>query len=318
MGQPGQTPAVDPARVSALVAQTGLNARTRVPNALRVSSDGEFIEYATAMGYMPSPPLRDCLNDFAKLGDAPAEQILTFAQSWGVLQICEHGRAWGRHDDDLKQCGPLYAPDRQPRGGGFWLREPLAWWRARAQQVRGLLGSAIALLALPATEWGETEQEWAWIISVQVQKWINDADIRPTFSWGPYPRAGIQTPRITPALFLAPWQAPPGADLVRNHSDLVWERSEARPGGFQYPTLFAVLGLQLAVALATQGELQRCGWCLQPFIVGHDVDAGPGRPRRYCSDACAHEARKRVQRESVRRHRAKRAGAAAEAIDNSC
>lgn len=49
-----------------------------------------------------------------------------------------------------------------------------------------------------------------------------------------------------------------------------------------------------------------CGWCGTRF----QVPLGQrGRPSVYCGLVCAHEARKRVQRESVRRYRAKRASA---------
>lgn len=43
-----------------------------------------------------------------------------------------------------------------------------------------------------------------------------------------------------------------------------------------------------------------CGWCGAQF---EPVSHGPGRRAVYCGLICAHEARKKVQRDSVRRHR---------------
>jgi hypothetical protein len=77
----------------------------------------------------PGPGL---LEGFVALADAPAEDILTYARKWGVLEICRHNLPVGH-----KSCVPRRA---RGAGGGFW--EPIESWRQLARAARAVLNIA--------------------------------------------------------------------------------------------------------------------------------------------------------------------------------
>jgi hypothetical protein len=85
--------------------------------------------------FRPQGPLRVATGqrerlvfDFANLADASKDAFLKFANTWGVLGLCEHKKP-------LFHQLPLCLPRRV--GGEFF--EPIVYWRGRARHIRAIL-----------------------------------------------------------------------------------------------------------------------------------------------------------------------------------
>src|SRR6266851_1404507 len=85
--------------------------------------------------FRPQGPLRTATGqrerlvfDFANLADASKDAFLKFANTWGVLGLCEHKKPL------LHQVPPCL-----PRRVGGEFVEPIAYWRNRARHIRAIL-----------------------------------------------------------------------------------------------------------------------------------------------------------------------------------
>lgn len=120
----------------------------------------------------------DLLTAFLKLNTAEPADIADFVSSYGVLELCQHGRP-DRHPDSRRKgpyCGPLHAPDGR-RGvssadvrraalafgaaknvalalSARTLPDPDAWMDMARLQVWGVTGRPPEL-EWPVTEWRE-------------------------------------------------------------------------------------------------------------------------------------------------------------------
>src|SRR5262249_43694631 len=99
------------------------------------------------------------LREFVSLTrDRSGERILTFARSWGVLDICQHGLPWSHAPGSGLLANLPVLPDQFPapefrracfplgftvNSGGGW--EPVEVWRAFARQATVLLDVAARL-----------------------------------------------------------------------------------------------------------------------------------------------------------------------------
>src|SRR5208282_4225453 len=91
--------------------------------------------------FRPQGPLRAATGprerlvfDFANLADASNHAFLEFANTWGMLGLCEHGK-------------PLFhkVPPCLPRRVGGEFVEPIAYWRNRARHIRAILNVKASL-----------------------------------------------------------------------------------------------------------------------------------------------------------------------------
>ena len=219
-------------------------------------------------------PTHELLDEFLMLQDATDDEILSFAQRWGVLEICEHG---------YFSAAPDACLTRDPRAE--WIartvREPLAIWRSVVARFRGTLNVAAALqlgdvpdiglweLASPDGARHLTyvrEQEW-WTLHAErmqlaedIDEWIRIGGVRPSF------RYNLETETI---------------DV------------ELHPGA-----LLGALSTQLAFAVARTDGLATCAACGSPFVPKRRPVAGR---RTYCP-TCGIKA---AQRDASRAYRAR-------------
>lgn len=189
------------------------------------------------------------LWQFVKLGDPRVRdiKILKFAQSWGVLNICEHGE-------------PNYHPRYEEPGGrravvlcvppdGFDLKgqEPVAAWRAIARRLRTLIELAAEVVrGKPGTDADWTKLGTAPEV---IQSWRDQIG----------PRRG----RLATLLNLQ-------LTVANSRLELRWSdpTPEIRLGG---DGLYAALIQQLVLEVSDAVGLSVCDWCRVPHRrTGHD------------------------------------------------
>jgi hypothetical protein len=229
-------------------------------------------------------PPADLLARFVRLADAPPRKIATFAASYGVLGICEHGDVWTHwkfstspfsYDAD---CAPLL----WKKDHGFW--EPLSSWRLYSGQARAMLNIAACLHGNPP-KCGRIE-DWArlgkfggelgnidherFCLATAVNIWILDSSIRPYLEWGRFY----------------------GRD--NGSVGMVLANTKAAAGG-----LFGALSVQLAMAVARSEGLAICSACGAAYIP-------PRRPRVDENNYCESCGKRAAWRNAARRYRAQK------------
>jgi len=193
------------------------------------------------------PPGYALLTEFLKLSDASDAAIENYAQTWGVLDICEHGVPATHNarrtavDPPGSACGP------RRDGESFW--EKIADWRQFSREARAILNIAADLhLGKRATgdDWlvvgcgarpnADAERV---VLSFSVNRWLGLANVRLLFTWESEPVVHI--------------------------------------GG---PGLFGMLALQLASAIARNG-LVLCSGCSGRYEATRKPQSGR---RSYCPE----------------------------------
>lgn len=231
-----------------------------VPTNLRLA--GEMLVWSWLDLPRHTRPGPGLLDQFVVLADAPAERILTYAQRWGVLLLCEHHLPSSHNPPPLymSQSGPMWClPSRDPDNQCWELLED---WRHFARQARALLRVAVRLhegRTGAAADWGTVYERPAQpgppgqgdldaerlALTLLVNEWLVLGNVRPQFWWAEGRNA-----------------AP-----------------EIRLGG---EDLFGALAVQLALAISQTDGLALCSACGSPYV----PERRP-RPdeRHYCA-AC--------------------------------
>src|SRR5581483_11527884 len=218
----------------------------------------------------PAPqPDADFLTCFFELRKAPVEDIAAFAEQYGPLGVCPHGRSlWEPMDPEEDPC-PLNEQVRRVYDayvgtGWYHIYESVAAWRKRSGNARDML--LLAARGMAAEKWGEdlTGFLTGYRSSTRsrLQPWLQDNGVRLQVAWPP----GEKAPRVM----------------------------------LQAPAVLGMVGIRLAAALTSPHGLYECKECGDPFT----PEKPPrGRHPKYCprcNDGPAHLA---VKRASWRRNR---------------
>jgi hypothetical protein len=160
------------------------------------------------------------LGEFAGLCDAPDAAILDFAQHWGVLAICVHGKHT-RHGpvNRPSMTTGLFAACKLLRAATGEYREPLDVWRTYSRRAQAVLkiaarlhlgehGAAEEWHALDYPNWEdgksrypEPNEPWSLeeeraFIGYEVTAWLHEGGVMPVLAWpatGPTLRFGAGT-----------------------------------------------------------------------------------------------------------------------------
>ena len=228
----------------------------------------------------PGPKL---LDEFIDLSQAGNDNVVRFAERWGVLGICEHGlpRTHIRKVDDLVDIESycrlrlLPSPDALVRRG--W--EPLASWVYYAEQARMMLTAASWLHQSKLVEDGDAArklglprlQNWPFhdrlraqmnCLKSQVCRWLLIGAVRPILSLD-----DKMTFRIELGAKADSWNYQDAKTLLPYSGE--WEGT----------TLFGALGVQLMMAISRSEGLAFCSFCQRPYSPSRQID--PDR-HNYC------------------------------------
>jgi hypothetical protein len=251
----------------------------------------------------------DILWSFMKLKGAPTGEILEFARTRGVLDLCQwhwlpasHNPPWAYlHYDDYpfehdKGSDPKAAPFCRPEPAGpGWYSEPVLMWRLWAAQIEAMLNLARALRS------GELDRTEDWdLVAGSSHPW-RLSDTNPDLGgelliqkeaeekrrWlAAVANQWLWMARIVPIMELESGTPASRLDLrIRARTD----------------SLFGAIVAQLVAALTADGWLARCSRCGSIF----QMSRKPRSDRANYCDLCAREAKKAAVRESVRRRRAR-------------
>ena len=210
------------------------------------------------------------LTDFLQLADdQTGEKILEFAQRWGVLEVCDHGKP-PRHGDQNRE--PTRCLPRGAIGGGEgWA---LLWspWRMLSANAGALLRIAIAI------EQGRPGSKADWNIAHPNSlaswwgiptPWVSDAF---------QPGVSVHDDRYWVSAALQPWLTGPQVTptYVWTEKDRVWQMTTRHP---EWHGLYGALGVALMLAVARASDLRICPSCGEFFSRGAQT-----RNYRYCTD----------------------------------
>ncbi len=270
-----------------------------------------------------SPRVIPCLRNFTQLADAPDAKIVAFAERWGYLGICQHGRPW-LHEDREINCTPLDSSHRtweDPLTQLAWLRrhsgdlddpynyrsahwEPIAAWRLYARAMRAILSLAAAIQRGAPTR----PQDWRDAhTGRELASWESLAD---EASWDvPASWSDLRSPDFNPqgnerreklsflvnGLFrvgnVLPFLAFDDATPRVTLGSLSYQtQSGAEP--WDGPYLFGVLVCQLAAAITSPAGVFNCSWCQQAYALTPEERRPRSDRSHFCSDECRHEAAK--------------------------
>ncbi len=226
----------------------------------------------------PSAPV---LQRFMRLADVPERdfpsRVLAFAQEFGPLGICRHGKLPGHSGT---WCPPLEGGIRFP---GFPTWEPLEAWRRYSRQLLGVLRIVVDLQegeSGSADDWQAIEQGDPQTPPVPLEfehdphEW---ALSRRDFS-SSAPDAPIVSQRVSVAHAVSVWLRYGG----------VQPRVEWLPGESQatihmeFLDLPGLLAVQLASAVSRRSYI--CSGCGYPFTVPEERRQPPVGRRKWCPD----------------------------------
>ena len=246
-----------------------------------VNPDGEGIRFwwpKDRPSRTVSPPEWGLAGEFINLSEGP-ERILSFARSWGPLQMCEHS---------LLECRPRKCYNRKRRNS--W--EPLQLWLRYSRAVRGLIRMGVSLRAgkpMDRTDWWD-----AFIPLVHSDSLKGDPATHPT-PWEFYIGSKNFDLRLQRRAFLRlldDWVTNVG---LRPHP--MWYDDEEKPilllsdgsllENIVAHVLFAVTGTR---------DIQLCSNCGSPCSPNRLARTGT---RRYCR----HCGRQAAERDAARDYR---------------
>jgi hypothetical protein len=257
---------------------------------------------------------RNMLEWFLTLGDAPDAEILDYAQTWGMLDTCQHHLPALPEDhptniglpycmglvnirtllvrDDCQLSRPLVE-------GGKWERwEEIATWRYWAGQARAILNLGLRLAAGRVVDPVDVAQLY------ERAPWAEESLIRDEAEHLPHLKE-LRVQRIASAATLsvlelrgfvedglAFW-----TEMSRAHLRLVWPRRG--PDVYMTGGLFGALGNAIMLAVAGRRGFAFCAYCGNVH-----VPARPNDPRASFCEAC--RADKVPQRLATQRYGAKK------------
>jgi len=156
-----------------------------VENTVRLErlDDGELlISEHTKDGDRWSEEVAPCLLEFVRLNTDKAEDILAFAQRWGLMGLCHHGKPAGHNPD----CDPLREENLPERVHVYW--EPLEDWRRLVLQIRTILEVMSDMTT--STERLGKDQDWKTIAECAIPSWASGLDdsssLRSQGVYGPH------------------------------------------------------------------------------------------------------------------------------------
>ncbi|HUG00648.1 MAG TPA: hypothetical protein VML95_02160 [Longimicrobiales bacterium] len=223
---------------------------------------------------------------FSRLGDAEPERILSFAQRFGVLELCAHERP---HTHP-----PLPDEDLNPVGGAGYCRptqrEPLRIWRSYATRCAAVMRIAERV----HDDAPGSRDDWE----------IYYTPAFPTDVSGAPDGAGktLEGDRYTLGRALDGWLAVGGV-----RARLEWGPDQGRPKmSVGSPTLFGAIAREIAFVASGSGGLLQCHGCGALFTPDRKPRKGE---RPWCVD-CSEKgeplkAAKRRYRQRRRRHNRK-------------
>lgn len=245
----------------------------------RVDLDGDRLVWVMISGdnfgrEVPCP--RDLLTHFVRLWKLPAGELLAFARSYGVLQICEH---------ELPSSHAVGCHARsEPDAGAVRYYESVATWRHFSRQAFSVLNVASRLhLGEPGPP-----EDWEAIFERSGRPgpapwWQQSADSVPFEQF------------MLAESCVVPWLA-----IGNVHIAFSWIQP-APTMTLQGAGLFGALAAQLALAVGRSEGLAVCRACGAPYAPRRRPT--PSR-RNYCS-ACGLKA---ASRDANRDYRRKRRG----------
>ena len=239
----------------------------------------------------PVNPTATILNQFVRLGEATEEQVLQYAQRWGVLGICAHGLPYshnpavGDPSRDRAACHAMTVNDFVPTKPNEPLQhyELIDDWRRFSNASRSLLNIAARLQdGRPGLE-----QDWQNVVR------CNPLTTAPRIPWWG-PRVGVDRFQLSAAMndWLLWGSVRPTMEYERDS----WSVKLKGHG------LFGALALYLCLTIGQTGGFAICTSCSRPYIPRRQPN--PNR-RQYCRE-CGSKA---AQRDAARdyRHRKKHA-----------
>jgi len=213
---------------------------------------------------------RFLLLDFVKLAEASPERVLTFAQRWGVLELCKHGFPGGSHRDEcfLATFGQVVR------------REYIRYWRGWAREAGAILGAAMSLHD------GRPAESTHWDVLLPYR--TGDAGKYLDGLLG-----NVASERRLLATKITSWLRHGGVGIG-------WEWDGASPGLTlsNRSSLFGALAISLALTAGAAHGLALCSACGNPYSPARKPQSGRAH---YCP-ACG---RRAAWRESKRRNKAK-------------
>lgn len=243
-------------------------------------------EAARERGGVVTTPDAGMFEDFTRLFEAEADEILIYAQRHGMLGLCRHGvPAVSEHPNaDLHhQC----TPSRQ---------ESLLSWRMAARRAhvtftavselskgRGLsraLWTDLRLSALyPVEPYAQTLPALGGPLGVLAEYEGTKLVRRYDEGAGFRPPARLDAQRQLAAMAVSLWLAEGGAGLVMSWED--GRTPSLRVGSAVQPGIFTALGYQLALACSRAETVATCSGCARLYAPSRAPQ--PGR-RNYCED----------------------------------
>lgn len=229
-------------------------ASRRIPGEIEL--DGSDLVWRTGLDgrFGPAPRYQeheaDILWAFVALADSDdGRDVLRFAERWGVLELCEHGKPYWHMgpEGEPSTCQPI-------------MREPLEAWRSYAQRARALLAVAAHV---QQREPGHLE-DWATFYGPEL------AADRPIGE-----SAEVDGLYLTEAL--TGWLS-----LGRVGARAQWSEWRSRPElTVAAPTLFGAIARELAFQAGRVDGLYTCDGCGYPFSPARKPRAGE---RTWCID----------------------------------
>lgn len=233
--------------------------RWTVPTEIELDGDRLIWRPPSSFGgggaYRRRGPEPGILASFTHLVDAPPARYLTYARTWGVLELCEHGIPATHNPVPAPVPGHAtrLSAACHPTGS-----EPLDAWRRYARQARALLNIAADLHAARvgrAEDWVAVFEHYAphaprWqqssdmdrvMLEVVVREWVGLSNVRPAVRWhGDRPRLTLGS-----------------------------------------GSLFGALTVQLMLAIGRSDGIAHCSACGQPYIPAKRPSA---TLNHYCPD----------------------------------
>jgi len=258
-----------------------------VPKEIRLVS--EELVWNTKGVFSKAQSQSNLLVDFIKLADSNPEDILVFAQKWGVLGLCQHSLPSShRLPTSLEEWNSPPDPDRfcEPKGV-----EPLIEWRSWARKYRAVLNITWNL------NLDKTGDEKDWELLYEDAAYKDDYDVIVSLqadSRGLFEKILIQDV-VNNYLFIG--DVRPSLVLVE------FEYAEVQPridlGNHGIYRLFGALAVQLMVAVSQTEGFALCSGCGTAYFPKRRPRAGEGH---YCEDC----GRKVALRNAAKRYRQNR------------
>ena len=254
--------------------------------------DGGNIRWAPRSQRIPIKFSSSLLYRLVTLVDSSDEAVLEFAQTGGVVALCEQHQLPVGHSRVIN-ADPEGSESRCSILGGSQPYVPAEWYRDFAKRCRSMLNIAADLRGGrrgSAEDWQIVSPSFA---ALEDQAADGEWKLRPLSDDQIKEEEKEHLGAILDALL----------DVTDARMRFRWT-GEGPNFGLTNSSLPAAIATSLVFAISGTGGLARCHGCNKPF--SPDRQQSGGR-RSYCSDP---ECKKASRRDAQRDHRAKKAGGA--------